>query len=189
LEFNCARCIGCLVTSRSYQSKVNCCCTKQSLNQYGFTVSNFGAQPLISINIEIIQRFQNKYLRIIVNAFWHVTNDTLHHDLNIPYVRNEIKKLSQRYADRLEKHPNTLAIDLMSEAETSRRVRRKLPQDLCRTHLPTRAEHCTCRYSTRGKQNVALLGAVCVDEQNSALCIGNGTLHSYMLFICRKRKL
>jgi len=49
---------------------------------------------------------------------------------NVPYVRDEIKKLSQRYADRLEKHPNILAIDLMSDAETSRRLKRKLPQDL-----------------------------------------------------------
>jgi len=58
-------------------------------------------------NIEIIQRFQNKYLRIIVNAsFGYVTNDTLHHDLNVPYVRDEIKKFNQRYADRLEERPN-----------------------------------------------------------------------------------
>jgi len=35
-----------------------------------------------------------------------------------------------RYADRLEEHPNTLAIDLMSEAETSRRLKRKQFQDL-----------------------------------------------------------
>jgi len=50
--------------------------------------------------MEIIQRFQNKYL----NVPWYVTNDTLHHDLNVSYVRDEIKKLSQRYADRLEEH-------------------------------------------------------------------------------------
>jgi len=67
--------------------------------------------------MEIIQRFQNKYLRIIVNASWCITNDILQHDLNVPYVRDEIKKLSQRYADRLEKHPNILTIDLMSETE------------------------------------------------------------------------
>jgi len=42
----------------------------------------------------------------------------------------EIKRLSQRYVDRLEEHSNTLAIDLMSEAQTSRRLKRKLPQDL-----------------------------------------------------------
>jgi len=85
-------------------------------------VSNFGAQPPI-------QRFQNKYLRIIV-APWYVTNDTLHHDLNVSYARDEIKKFSQRYADRLEEHPNTLAIDLMSETEILRRLKRKQPQDL-----------------------------------------------------------
>jgi len=43
----------------------------------------------------------------------------MHHDLNISYVRDDIKKLSQRYADRLEKHFNVLAIDLMSDIETS----------------------------------------------------------------------
>jgi len=50
--------------------------------------------------MEIIQRFPNKYFTIIVNAPCYVTDDTLRHDLN---VRDEIKKLSQRYADRLEK--------------------------------------------------------------------------------------
>jgi len=57
-------------------------------------------------NKEIIQTFQNKYLRINT-----LINDTLHHDLNV-YVRDGIKKLSQRYADRLEQHSNILAIDL-----------------------------------------------------------------------------
>jgi len=44
--------------------------------------------------MEIIQRFQNEYLRIIVNAPCYVSNDTLHHDLNVSYVTDEIK--SQR---------------------------------------------------------------------------------------------
>jgi len=52
-------------------------------------------------NIEIIQRFQNEYLRIIVNASWYVTNDTLHGDLNVPYVTDEIKKLSHRLEEDL----------------------------------------------------------------------------------------
>jgi len=34
----------------------------------------------------------------------------------IRYVRNGIKKIKERY--RLVEHPNVLAIDLMSEAET-----------------------------------------------------------------------
>jgi len=48
----------------------------------------------------------------------YVTNDTLHRDLNVSYVRDEIKKLSRKYADRLEQHSGILAIDLMSKAET-----------------------------------------------------------------------
>jgi len=39
-------------------------------------------------NVEILQRFQNRYIRIIVKASWYVIND-------VPYVRGEIKKLSQ----------------------------------------------------------------------------------------------
>jgi len=38
--------------------------------------------------IEILQRFQNKYLRIIVNASWCIINDILHHDLTVPHVRD-----------------------------------------------------------------------------------------------------
>jgi len=34
-------------------------------------------------NIEIPQKFQNEYLRIIVNAPRYITNDTLCHDLNM----------------------------------------------------------------------------------------------------------
>jgi len=51
-------------------------------------------------------------------------------DLNVSYVKDEIKKLSQRYADRLEEHRNVSAIDLMSDDETSRGLKRKLAQDL-----------------------------------------------------------
>jgi len=45
--------------------------------------------------------------------------------INVPYVRDEIKKLGQRYADRLEEHPNIVAIDFMSDAETPCRLKRK----------------------------------------------------------------
>lgn len=42
-------------------------------------------------NIEIIQRFQSEVLRIIISALWYVTNETLHHDLSVQNVRDEIK--------------------------------------------------------------------------------------------------
>jgi len=30
----------------------------------------------------------------------------LHHDLNVSYVRDEIRKLNQRYVDNMEEHLN-----------------------------------------------------------------------------------
>jgi len=67
----------------------------------------YSARPLTQT--EILQRFQNRYLRI--------SNDTLYHDLNVVYVRDEIKRLGQRYADR-RKHSNILATNLMKEMKT-----------------------------------------------------------------------
>jgi len=70
-------------------------------------------------NIEIFQRFQNKYFRIIVNALCYVTNDTLHFN-----VRDEIKRLAsyQRYADRMEEHPNILGINLMRDITQIKKI-------------------------------------------------------------------
>jgi len=65
------------------------------------------------------------------NASWYVTNDTLHHNLNVPCVRNEIKRLSQRYADRMEERFNIFATNLMKEVKTTRRLKRRLAQDSC----------------------------------------------------------
>jgi len=56
---------------------------------------------------------------------------TLHHDLNVLYVRDEIKRLSQKYVDRMEEYSNIFATNLMKEVKTTRRLKRKLPQDLC----------------------------------------------------------
>jgi len=52
-----------------------------------------------------------------MSAAWYVTNDTLHHDLNVPYVRDKIKRLGQRYADR--KHLNILAINFMKKSQNT----------------------------------------------------------------------
>jgi len=68
--------------------------------------------------VEILPRFRNKYLRIIVNAPWYVTNDILRHDLN---VRNEIKRFCQRYADRMEKHR-----DQSHESQNNAPIKKKI---------------------------------------------------------------
>ena len=48
-------------------------------------------------NIEIFQRFQSKALRSLINVPWYVTNETIHHDLKIPTIKNEIHKSRSRY--------------------------------------------------------------------------------------------
>lgn len=60
-------------------------------------------------NIEILERFQNKMLRIITGTPWYVPNKIIKDDLHILNVKDEIKKHGLRYMDRLEKHPNRLA--------------------------------------------------------------------------------
>jgi len=57
--------------------------------------------------------------------------EILHHNLNVSYVRDEIKRFSQRYAHRMEEHPNILATNLMKQVKTTGRLKRKLSQDLC----------------------------------------------------------
>jgi hypothetical protein len=46
-------------------------------------------------NIAIIQRFQNKVLRAIVNAPWYVRNADFHRDLKMEMVTAEIKRFAR----------------------------------------------------------------------------------------------
>jgi len=46
----------------------------------------------------------------------------------VPYVKNEMKKLSQRYADVMEEHSSILA---MRNIKPLCGLKRKLSEDLC----------------------------------------------------------
>jgi hypothetical protein len=46
-------------------------------------------------NVAIIQRSQSKILRMIADAPWYVSNQTLHDDLKVPFVKEVIKSNSQ----------------------------------------------------------------------------------------------
>ena len=81
-------------------------------------------------NIEILQRFQNKVLRVIVNAPWYIPNNVLHKDLKTPTIRVETTRLCANYQDKLETHPNELIPSLLDEAEEPRRLKRFQPSDL-----------------------------------------------------------
>jgi hypothetical protein len=54
-----------------------------------------------SSNIEILQRYQSKVLRLITQAPWYVTNQILHRDLGIAPVREIFK-------DRVKAHRKTV---------------------------------------------------------------------------------
>lgn len=80
-------------------------------------------------NIEIIQRFQNKLLRSLVNAPWFVPNTIIQNDLNISSIQEVIQEESQNYRKRITMHPNILCNPLMT-INNPRRLRRTTPSNL-----------------------------------------------------------
>jgi hypothetical protein len=80
-------------------------------------------------NIEILERFQSKTLRIIVDAPWYVPKTVIRRDLQIPTVKEEIRRFSSQDSARLSAHPDDLIANLMELPDT-RRLRRHLPNDL-----------------------------------------------------------
>jgi len=85
--------------------------------------------------IEILQRFQNKVLRSIVNAPWYVSSTILHTDLQIPTVKTEITNFSTKYREQLITHPNELIPALLDEEEP-RRLKRFKPIELTTRLVP-----------------------------------------------------
>jgi hypothetical protein len=83
-------------------------------------------------NTEILERFQSKALRIIVDAPWYVPNTVIRWDLHIPTVKEDIRRKRSQYSARLSAHPNDLIVNL-TELPENRRLRTHLPID-----LPTR---------------------------------------------------
>jgi hypothetical protein len=69
---------------------------------------------------------------MIVDAPWYVPNTVIRRDLQIPTVKEQIRRYSSQYSARLSTHPNDLIVNLI-ELPDNRRLRRHLPND-----LPTR---------------------------------------------------
>ena len=84
-------------------------------------------------NIKRIQSFQSKVLRTIVNAPFYVTNKTLHHDLNIPFILDLIPAKFSKFHQNLSHHPNPVVQSLSSTTHPYnplRRLKRQWPRDL-----------------------------------------------------------
>lgn len=93
---------------------------------YGIQLWGTAAQS----NIDILQRFQSKVLRSIVNAPWYITNAQLHRELNIKTVKEEISIKAAQYKIRISLHPNELASQLMARPTIFQRLKRIAPQNL-----------------------------------------------------------
>jgi hypothetical protein len=63
-------------------------------------------------NIEILERFQSKILRLIVAAPWYVSNSVIRKDLQIPTVKEEISRFNSHYNVRNSVHPNEIIASL-----------------------------------------------------------------------------
>lgn len=81
-------------------------------------------------NIEILQRYQSKTLRLLSNAPWFVSNNCIHNDLDVANIKDEIARLSSSYLNRLSNHTNILAIALLDDSSEVRRLKRKHILDL-----------------------------------------------------------
>lgn len=81
-------------------------------------------------NVKIIQTFQNKALRCIVNAPWYIRNDDLHRDLKMDSISEVITNHAVKHDQRLRQHENTEIRRMLDNPWTVRRLQRTKPMDL-----------------------------------------------------------
>jgi uncharacterized protein YeeX (DUF496 family) len=77
-------------------------------------------------NIQVIQRYQNKVLKCIVNTPWYVRNSD-YRDLGIETVADIITKFDKSHEKRLQDHINIEASRLLNGNNITRRLKRKIP--------------------------------------------------------------
>jgi hypothetical protein len=75
-----------------------------------------------------MQRSQSKILRMITNAPWYVTNQTLHDDLKVPF-KDVIQEQSINHHDKLRNHSNPILQPLL-EQQQRRKLKKLWPEDL-----------------------------------------------------------
>jgi hypothetical protein len=83
---------------------------KQYPNQSGLGIQPWGKAS--TSYIEILERFQSKALRMIVDAPWYVPNTVIRRDLQITTVKEKNRRYSSQYSACLSAHPNDLIVNL-----------------------------------------------------------------------------
>ena len=88
--------------------------------RYGIQLWDVAAQT----NIDIIQHFRSKVLRVITNASKYISNNRIHSDLGVPTVKYEVSRFSSNYRQRLDNHSNPLARLLKNSDDNIRKLKR-----------------------------------------------------------------
>lgn len=83
-------------------------------------------------NANILQTFQNKVIREIVQAPWYTRNDDIHRDLGIPTIEAETRSFARKHRNRLIGHINNTVRQILDENNLLRRLQRTKPFDLAR---------------------------------------------------------
>jgi uncharacterized protein YeeX (DUF496 family) len=81
-------------------------------------------------NIQVIQRYQNKILKCIVNAPWYVQNSDLNRDLGIETVTDIIAKFAKSHEKRLQDHINIKVSRFLNMNNITKRLKWKKPFEL-----------------------------------------------------------
>jgi hypothetical protein len=66
----------------------------------------------------------------IADTSWYVSNLTLHNDLKINFVNDEIQRLAARYKAQTANNDNKLIEELHTNGPVTRRLHRTWPQDI-----------------------------------------------------------
>jgi hypothetical protein len=80
-------------------------------------------------NVEFLQCFQSKFLRMIEDTSWYMPNTVIGRDLKTQKIEVEIRLYSSQYSALLSAHPNDLVVKLMAQPD-NRQLRRHMPKDL-----------------------------------------------------------
>jgi hypothetical protein len=68
-------------------------------------------------HIAKLQRSQSKILQMITNAPWYVNNQTLHDDLEVPFIKDVIQEKSTDHHHKLGKHSNPILQPLLEQQQ------------------------------------------------------------------------
>ena len=120
-----------LIGRRSQRTKNNKIliynCILKPIWTYGIQLWGSAAKS----NIAIIQGFQNKVIRAILDAHRSTSNSAIQKDTPIPTVAEEIRQYSHKYLNKLIDHSNDYAKQLMSTT-IPKRFKRHRPNYLRR---------------------------------------------------------